>query len=942
MVLQLIHWFSRPTFLGKDPTGKRTILEPEAALFFEQLMNSACSGSEKSLVRELASKCILEFFVWTIKQCSDTVLWDDPAIPDFIFQNVRSAATHSSPHHRLGATLIMNKLYRPLRDSDALASVFTLDLLAHFVVCLTLAEQDDLLLGTLYQSKQALYNLTRIVSHRREVFSVPNSKRRTAPLLLHGTSGELVEFLIERAFSSQQHCRQICFEICSVLSQPRSISEVTTEYLSKHPLAILLSNKLEFQARLDIYYWLIYNSAISTDICDTDPILASQFQVFIADTETLLKREAAVKDNSNNGEKTTVFLSWLKFLTKYLPVTQSSALVNVEILARAALQPTKLGFTVYATAFRNQFYSYVENIFPMLKQSNQTIVSVMNSADFQLNNEDWSDMNKLDVLRGLELIINSGCLDANKQYCIPPKQLLKIAVDNVMNDQSIIPSDNFLNTLKASNLLLELALSTGLQMEILVGEFTNPALLSGSTVTSGQFLRSKLGSAAIEIVFKYLKDLVPFLPKMGNGDPQQWILLLELLQVSHKASREFDEKKAMIVQSTLSAWSSLELHANTYGHTVNLRMVLESLMNIDVDQVRRNDSVKRWIINSWNHPSTEVSSACDFVPLLNVFTIDCSLAEEGNLISSLQQFFTNHFPSKTTALTTDSEKSAYFSLLNQMVRIVHVPVVLCFLVDLFALEPRHPSVQVFFQSVNSQDWSKITTNHPLERILNNLHGHVTTRTVNPVIRIDALEVLYIPLLTAAPPTIVERHLHSLLSGLIRTEEDMRNEADSLTQKMVFCALLTVAIVRVNTELLTGSLNVSYCNLKSAQPSDDGKDLLRFITRLVLKIRKITAPPNDSDLEIYQSMESGAFRLMQSVAAALSMDEDAVDKLVFKPLAPELWNAIIGTTKRYNLSVKVDRQRKMFLVHLPSSSQENLPVKGKSDMTSNFISLVFFF
>ena len=61
-------------------------------------MESACSGLDTSLVRDLACDCLLEFLKWNIKQSSNEILWGDPAAPDFLFQKLRSSATHPSPH----------------------------------------------------------------------------------------------------------------------------------------------------------------------------------------------------------------------------------------------------------------------------------------------------------------------------------------------------------------------------------------------------------------------------------------------------------------------------------------------------------------------------------------------------------------------------------------------------------------------------------------------------------------------------------------------------------------------------------------------------------------------------------------------------------------------------------------------------------------------------
>jgi hypothetical protein len=201
----------------------------------------------------------------------------------------------------------------------------------------------------------------------------------------------------------------------------------------------------------------------------------------------------------------------------------------------------------------------------------------------------------------------------------------------------------------------------------------------------------------------------PFLPQIGNGDPQQWTLLLELLQVAHQ-SQELSKKK-WIVQNVLHSWSVLERHAEDYRQKCHLQSIVNCIAIIDIDVVGRNSDVKRWIISCWN-PSTDVNFASELVQLLNIFITNCSECEEKSLTSSLQNFFTHNFPSKTTGLDKNSDKTTYYSIVNRMIGIIRVPVVFHFLVDVFALEPRHSCVPAFMESVQNEDWAKSTFIEP--------------------------------------------------------------------------------------------------------------------------------------------------------------------------------------------------------------------------------------
>ena len=911
-----MRWFARPAY--QQSAGRRTILGAETALLLEQLMDSACSGVES--FRDLAGDCLSELLVWNIKQTnSDAKLWEDPAVPDFLFQKLRASATHPSPTHRLAAATMMNKLHRIIRESDPLASIFTLDLLAHFVVCLSLAERDATSLGTVHQTKQTLYHLSRTVFLKRDFFSSPDPRRRVAPFLTQGTIPELLDFLLEHAFGPQQHCRHACIEICIALGRPRSLTEVTTKFLSKFPLQTLLKDQFPLSARLDVYRWLLLHSVIETSVCDADPNFVNQFEAFVNCVHNQIKEKSVLKCSTTED-----LLAWLGFLIQYLPKSRNNLFVRTDILVYAALLPAKFGFSVFATASRQQFYTCLETIFPLLAHQKETIRSVLAGAEFQLDYLDFNEAHSLDILHGLVFIAKTGCMGSGVSYCQSPSALLKLAVDNIMRNtrkDSDSPA-----CFKASNMLIELAVVLELKIEVLTAELTNPATVPDSpTVTCGQFLRSKLGQSVFLLVLRRLENIGPFLPQMGNGDSQQWILLLEFLQVAQKAPQDFSERRKWIVRNVLDAWSTLERHADSYDQRVHLRMVVDCLAKMDLDLVGRNSSVKKWIIYSWNHPATKISFASELAQLLNIFVVDCSQSEETSLTTSLQQFFTNHFPSKTTAFELDSEKTVYFSVLNRMIASVRVPVVFHFLVDMFALEPHHPSLPSFITSVTEENWAR--NDSTLCRALNKLYQNATTKTINPMTRIEGIEMLYAKLLNAAPSSVVERHLKELMPDIIQIVDDSRTGLDSLTQKTAVCALLSVAILRVESNLLTSSLNANFCALKNMEPCAEGKNFLLCISQLSMNIRKMKVPPNGNELEIYQSMESHAFRLLLAVASARSMPADNVYNVIFKRMTAETWNAVVGTTKQYNLAVEVEFKRKMFAVYIPTISPEDRQTKG---------------
>lgn len=895
-------------------------------------MESACRGLESSLVRDLACDCLLEFLKWTIKQSSDTTLWEDPAAPDFLFQKLRAAATHPSPHQRHGAAVVFDKLYRVMRESDPLTSIYTLDLLTHFVTSLSLAERDPLSLETLHQSKQALYHLTQTVHLKRKLFEHPDGRRRVAPFLIQGTLSELLEFLLNHTLGSQRHCRQISIELCGILARPQSLAEVMTQFLSKQSLEDHLASNFPFQARLDIYRCLLGLGVIDTDKCDSDVHCLDQFEIFAEGIEKRLQRQIPNAEIQLNDTTNESFLAWLGFLTEYLPKSRNRRLIRIEMLIRTALLPSRLSFS--ATSGTQQLYSCLETILPLLIADKKVMESVLNLEEFRMENLNLTETRSLDIIRGLVLIAKSGCVDAVVPYLKSPTALLKLAIDSVVHNEStslnVGGTDDCVSSavrLRASSVLIELALLRGLSMEVLSNEFRNPAHVPDSIITYGQYLRSKLGHFVFPVVVDQLVNILPFLPQEGHSDSQQWTLLLELLQAVNQTKR-FSGKRKWIVQNILDSWKLLEKHAENYGQKFNLQLLVNQIASIDIDIVGRNSDVKQWIIGCWNHHS-DVTLASDLVQLLNIFVVDSTESEESKLMTSLQKFFTSNFPSKTTELEKDSDKSAYFSIFNRMIGLVRVPVVFHFLIDVFALEPYHPSLDLFLKSVQSEDWA--SAGIPLDRILNKIYHHAKIRSINLKTRFDAIEMIYTPLLKALPIPVIERHANGLFEDVIQICDELRAGVEAFIQKIIVCALFEVAIVRVDYQNLTGYLNAKFCELRGGQqPSENGRDLLKYFTQLVLNIRKIPAPLNEIELEIYQNMERFSFRLLLSVATVTpTLNEKSMDTLIFRPMYQKiaLWNAVVGTTKRYTLVAEVERHRKRFRLHIPTVSNENRPTKG---------------
>lgn len=69
-----------------------------------------------------------------------------------------------------GGALAWNSIYREIREDAQAVDIWTLDLLAHLMISLDLAQADDPALGTHEQTKSAISHIERIIKVKSDLF----------------------------------------------------------------------------------------------------------------------------------------------------------------------------------------------------------------------------------------------------------------------------------------------------------------------------------------------------------------------------------------------------------------------------------------------------------------------------------------------------------------------------------------------------------------------------------------------------------------------------------------------------------------------------------------------------------------------------------------------------------------------------------------------------
>ena len=96
-----------------------------------------------------------------------------------------------------------------------------------------------------------------------------------------------------------------------------------------------------------------------------------------------------------------------------------------------------------------------------------------------------------------------------------------------------------------------------------------------------------------KIVDRVGENLDPFLPRMGNGDVQEWDLLTELV-----GSIDDKDKKMWAVKILMDRWTLLERHSESYKQPDKLFKLVVKLIPMDPsgELMGRHGQLKQWII----------------------------------------------------------------------------------------------------------------------------------------------------------------------------------------------------------------------------------------------------------------------------------------------------------------------------------------------------------
>ena len=184
---QTVHWLATSV---KQEKG-------EVAALLDSLLEGAADKSNATL-REHCAVCIAEYFDWHARHIPKAELSNNPITIKSLIRKIQSFAIHPDPFKQLASVLCFDKLFRFLRNEQALVDLYVMDITISLLAALRLAEAS--LCET--TARHLVDMIDKTIRHFRPTLSQSNEKR-----LGQKSFAEFADRLFEKVSASEELCR---------------------------------------------------------------------------------------------------------------------------------------------------------------------------------------------------------------------------------------------------------------------------------------------------------------------------------------------------------------------------------------------------------------------------------------------------------------------------------------------------------------------------------------------------------------------------------------------------------------------------------------------------------------------------------------------------------------------------------------------------------------
>ena len=239
LLAQLMRWFSSSRAKNCDT---------------EALLAAATDGAATKnnlAMRKLCSTQLAEFFTYAIKQSAaegraasssshgsgrggrrsaggrssgggGNATYTQPLGVVALMRKLHGMVRHPSPHVRLGALSVVNKIYRAWREKEILVDLYAMDLLASSMTALRLADSDNAALGTSQAAEEAIGHLLKMLRRctreRGDGSALYDENQQR--IAFKGGMMELIHWVWKRVAAPQTLLRRCCWKILGDLVKP--------------------------------------------------------------------------------------------------------------------------------------------------------------------------------------------------------------------------------------------------------------------------------------------------------------------------------------------------------------------------------------------------------------------------------------------------------------------------------------------------------------------------------------------------------------------------------------------------------------------------------------------------------------------------------------------------------------------------------------------------
>jgi len=197
---QVVHWLA--TSVKHDKSEVSTLLDA--------LLTGAADKSNATL-REHCAVCIAEYFDWHSRHFTKEKLAENPQTIKSLIRKIQSFAIHPDPFKQLASVLCFDKLVKYLRNEQALADLYLMEISVSLLNALRLAEYSL----CENSAKHLTEMLSKAIKHYKIVLQAPNERRSGIK-----SFEEFTDKLFEKTMACEELCRTSAQQLWAAALDP--------------------------------------------------------------------------------------------------------------------------------------------------------------------------------------------------------------------------------------------------------------------------------------------------------------------------------------------------------------------------------------------------------------------------------------------------------------------------------------------------------------------------------------------------------------------------------------------------------------------------------------------------------------------------------------------------------------------------------------------------